>query len=349
MQARPIPRHRDVAIAAARGEELQKRSRDVRHVARKHQGSIRRGAHQCGVEPAECANARQPIRYDLHAAANVALGAANDDDPGGTAVERGQLAIEDASIAHDERALVLATQAAGLPASEDVRVPEHAGDRLRLFNLPEMQRMRDGGIGRVLVAALHQGIVDLLPERQEFYENWFSPAGLRSGRVGLAPLTAVLSFLRREGDAYTQITGRAGEYAADWIVDALPPLRRAIVRALPRQLRVRLALGVARDLVRQTYGGSRAIVRMRRAGATVDIRSSIFCGVREPAPAPLCHFYKAAFARVLARFALPAAIEVTSCRGMGLAGCVLDITLTATQSAVAEPAMMPVRASEASA
>jgi bacteriochlorophyll 4-vinyl reductase len=209
--------------------------------------------------------------------------------------------------------------------------------------------MRDRGIGRVLVAALHQAIADLLPERQEFYENWFSPAGLRSGRIGLAPLSAVLSFLRREGDAYSQICGRAGEYAADWTVDALPPLRRGIVRALPRHLRVRLVLGIARELVRQTYGGSRAIVRMRRGGATVDIRSSIFCGVREPVPAPLCGFYKAAFARVLARFGLPAVVEVTSCRGMGLSGCVVDITLTVTESAVAEAAMMPGRASEASA
>ena len=69
----------------------------------------------------------------------------------------------------------------------------------------------------------------------------------------------------------------------------------------------------------------------------------------EPAPAPLCHFYKAASARVLARFALPAVIEVTSCRGMGLGGCVVDITLTASESAVAAPAMLPERASEASA
>ena len=209
--------------------------------------------------------------------------------------------------------------------------------------------MRDGGIGRVLVAALHQAITELLPDRQEFYENWFSPAGLRSGRIGLAPLSAVLSFLRREGDAYAQVTGRAGEYAADWIIDAQPPIRRAITRALPRKLRVRVVLGIVRDLVRQTYGGSRAILRMRRGGATVDIRSSIFCGVREPAPAPLCQFYKAAFARVLARFALPAAIEVTSCRGMGLRSCVVDITLTATQSAAAEPAMLADRASETSA
>ena len=208
--------------------------------------------------------------------------------------------------------------------------------------------MRDPGIGRVLVAALHQAIADLLPDRQEFYENWFSAMGLRSGRIGLAPLTAVLSFLRREGDAYAQITGRAGEYAADWTIDALPPLRRAILRALPRGLRLRFVLGIGRQLVRQTYGGSRAIVRMRRGGATVDIRSSIFCGVREPASAPLCVFYKAALARALARFALPAAIEVTSCRGMGLRGCVVDITLTATELAVREPAMLPGRASEAS-
>ena len=348
MQALPVPRDRGVAFPAGRGKELEKRSGDVRHVARKHEGPIRRGTQQCGVEPAECAGSWQPIRYDLHAA-DVALRAANDDDAGRTAVKRGQLPIEDASIGDDERGLVLATQAAGLPAGEDVRVPEHASDRLELFNLSEIQRMRDGGIGRVLVAALHQSIADLLPERQEFYENWFSPAGLRSGRIGLAALSAVLSFLRREGDAYTQITGRAGEYTADWIVDALPAVRRAILRALPRALRLRPVLAVVRDLVRQTYGGSRAIVHMRRGGATVEIRSSIFCGVREPAPAPLCHFYKAASARVLARFALPAVIEVTSCRGMGLGGCVVDITLTASESAVAAPAMLPERASEASA
>ena len=209
--------------------------------------------------------------------------------------------------------------------------------------------MRDGGIGRVLVAALHQGIADLLPARQEFYESWFSPAGLRAGRIGLAPLTAVLSFLRREGDGYARVTSRAGEYAADWTVDRISGLRRAGLRILPRPLRARLALAVVRDLVRQTYGGSRAVVRMRRGGATVDIRSSIFCGVREPAPAPLCGFYKAAFARVLARCDLPAALEITSCRGTGSSGCFVAITLMPAESIPGEPAMVPDPASEASA
>ena len=90
---------------------------------------------------------------------------------------------------------------------------------------------------------------------------------------------------------------------------------------------------------------------MRRGGATVDIRSSIFCGVREPSPgAALCGFYKAAFARVLARFDLPAAIEITSCRGTGSGGCFVAITLTAGRSPrAAEPAMRPDPASEPSA
>ena len=60
--------------------------------------------------------------------------------------------------------------------------------------------MIEAGIGRLLVASLHQGIADLLPTRLEFYEAWLNPVGLRDGRIGLAPLAAVLSFLRQEGE-----------------------------------------------------------------------------------------------------------------------------------------------------
>jgi len=59
--------------------------------------------------------------------------------------------------------------------------------------------MREAGIGRVLVASLHQAISDILPTRLGFYENWLSVEGLREGTIGLAPLYAVLSFLRQEG------------------------------------------------------------------------------------------------------------------------------------------------------
>src|SRR5580765_7117855 len=127
--------------------------------------------------------------------------------------------------------------------------------------------MTEARIGRVLVASLHQAIADVLPNRLEFYENWLSVSGLREGTIGLAPLFAVLSFLRTEGAAYEQITARAGEYAAEWTVNNLSPLARRFVRALPPSLRTRGALRTARSLVRETYPGSRAIVRLKRGTA----------------------------------------------------------------------------------
>ena len=45
--------------------------------------------------------------------------------------------------------------------------------------------MTDGGIGRILVASLHQSIGDTLPLRLEYYEHWLTPMGLRDGRTGL--------------------------------------------------------------------------------------------------------------------------------------------------------------------
>ena len=93
--------------------------------------------------------------------------------------------------------------------------------------------MIDAGVGRLLVASLHQGIADLLPTRLEFYEAWLNPAGLRDGRIGLAPLAAVLSFLRQEGEPYQLVAARAGEYTAEWLVADLPRFERTIVRAAP--------------------------------------------------------------------------------------------------------------------
>src|SRR6266508_6162487 len=100
--------------------------------------------------------------------------------------------------------------------------------------------MNDAGVGRLLVASLHQGIADLLPTRLEFYESWLNPAGLREGRIGLAPLNAALSFLRLEGEPYRLVAARAGEYTAEWTVAALPPIQRTMLRALPTGVRLRL-------------------------------------------------------------------------------------------------------------
>jgi len=188
--------------------------------------------------------------------------------------------------------------------------------------------MREAGIGRVLVASLHQGIADLLPMRLGFYEGWLNAEGLRDGTIGLAPLYAVLSFLRQEGEAYQRIMTQAGTYAAEWSVESMPPLQRRLIKGAPAWLRGRLLLRFARQLVRESYRGSRAVSRLRRGTASVDLRSSVFCTVREPVPEPLCGFYVAAFTRLLALFDMRARAEVVACRGTGGPTCLLSIAMT---------------------
>ncbi len=194
--------------------------------------------------------------------------------------------------------------------------------------------MREAGIGRVLVASLHQAIADLLPTRLGFYENWLNAEGLREGTIGLAPLFAVLSFLRQEGEAYRIITTRAGEYAAEWTVQSMPAMQRGMIKAAPVWLRRRMLLRLARHLVHDTYKGSRAISRLRRGTANIDVRASVFCSVREPVRYPLCVFYAAAFTRLLALFDLGARAEVVACRGTGEASCVMTVAMTNTGAAL---------------
>src|SRR5690349_25102591 len=110
--------------------------------------------------------------------------------------------------------------------------------------------MVDAGIGRLLISSLHQGIADVSPNRLEFYENWLSPAGMRDGRIGLAPLGAVLSFLHREeAPANEQIVARAGRYAADWTFAALSALRRWYISRLPTSMRGRPVIRLAANLI----------------------------------------------------------------------------------------------------
>jgi hypothetical protein len=189
--------------------------------------------------------------------------------------------------------------------------------------------MSEPRIGRVLVASLHQAIADILPTRLEFYENWLNVSGLREGTIGLAPLSAVLSFLRTEGAAYDLITVRAGEYAADWTVKGFTPFERRVIRALPAALRARAALRASRALVRSTYPGSRAIAKLKRGTASVDLRGSLFCEVREASVIPLCGFYASAITRVFHLFAIRADTRVCECRAAGTRkGCLLSVVVS---------------------
>jgi len=155
--------------------------------------------------------------------------------------------------------------------------------------------------------------------------------------IGLAPLSAVLSFLRLEGDPYYAITTRAGEYAGDWTMAALPPIERRIAKVLPPRWRARTALRVARGLITATYPGTRTVVKARQGTTTIDIRGSLFCEVRELSSSPLCGFYAAGVGRVFSAFGLPAEVEVHACRALGTdRGCLLALRL-ATPATAAEP------------
>ena len=198
--------------------------------------------------------------------------------------------------------------------------------------------MRESGVGRVLVASLHQAIAEVLPTRLGFYENWLDSAGLRDGTIGLAPLYAVLSFLRQEGDAYAQVTRIAGQYAAEWTVESMRPASRSVIGRLPRFLRRRILLGRARALVRQSFEGNRASWRIRKGAGRVDVRDSVFCAVREPVLQPLCLYYAAACERMLALFDVAAPVTVECCRATGADRCRLSVAFTAAVPASTEEA-----------
>jgi hypothetical protein len=173
----------------------------------------------------------------------------------------------------------------------------------------------------VLVASLHQGVADLLPSRQEFYAAWLNPVNLREGRIGLAPLAAVLSFLRQEGLPYTLVTARAGEYAAEWTAGGLPDLQRRLILAAPPSLRMVLVGWVARGLVRRTYRASRMDVRWRAGKGEAVIKGSIFCEVRDPVELPLCEYYAAALRRLMQLFGLRVEVAIEHCRGVQTGPC----------------------------
>lgn len=187
--------------------------------------------------------------------------------------------------------------------------------------------MTDAGVGRLLVASLHQGIADVLPTRLDFYESWLNPAGMRDGKIGLAPMAAVLSFLRQEGEQYDEIARRAGAYTAEWMVGAMSPFERRFTRALPARARLWYVMRLVRRLVRQTYSGSRAIVRWRAGGVgAVDLRGSLFCQVREPVAQPLCAFYVAAIEKLASLFELEVNVQTDGCRGAGAPTCLMALT-----------------------
>jgi predicted hydrocarbon binding protein len=107
-------------------------------------------------------------------------------------------------------------------------------------------------------------------------------------------------------------------------------MKRTMIRALPEWIRLRLVTRLARQMVRSTYGGSRAVVRWRRGRASVDIRGSIFCEVREKAEHPLCEFYASAIRRLMYLFNLDVDVDTEKCRATGGGQCVMALLIRPT-------------------
>jgi hypothetical protein len=98
----------------------------------------------------------------------------------------------------------------------------------------------------------------------------------------------------------------------------------------PVPIRLRLAMIVARRMVRATFGGSKAVVRLRKGGGAIDIHGSIFCTVRERVPQPLCEFYAAAIRRLMHLFGLNVTVDTASCRATGASHeCVMSLFVRA--------------------
>lgn len=178
--------------------------------------------------------------------------------------------------------------------------------------------MVDDGIGRLLLASLHQGIGEVMPLRLEYYEHWLTPTGLRDGRMALAPLGAVLSFLRQEGpELYDAVMRSAGTAAAEWSEADRGVAARGIVRALPVPLRLHAGLRLGRQLVRSTFAASDLRARIRAGQGTLRLTGSVFCDLREPQGWPACAYYAAALERQLALLGLAASVRIGTCRAEG--------------------------------
>jgi hypothetical protein len=197
----------------------------------------------------------------------------------------------------------------------------------------------DDGVGRLLAVSLHQSIGDTLPQRLEYYEHWLSPMGLREGRGGLAPLGAVLSFLRQEGEpAYTRVMLLAGRYAADWHhADAGFTLR--LMPSVPRWLRTRIALRRVRPLLKAAFDPASVRVATRRGVGTVTIAQSVFCTLREAWAWPTCAYYAAAVQQALALHGVEADVQIATCAAQGAKRCQLTVAFGRRPAAGETPAV----------
>ena len=198
--------------------------------------------------------------------------------------------------------------------------------------------MTETHLGRLLPACLHQAISDVMPSRLDYYEEWLSPDGLRDGNIGLAPVTAVLGFLRTEGEMYQAVLSRAGTLAAAWTLAGSPSIGRRVGGVLPLTARAYYGLRTVRRITSDVLARTVAKPKLRRGRATVRITGSVFCSTRGPQTQPLCDFYASLAVETLRHFHVAATARIESCRAVtGGTVCVVTLDLGST-ARIVEPA-----------
>jgi hypothetical protein len=188
--------------------------------------------------------------------------------------------------------------------------------------------MSEARIDRLLAAALHQAIADLLPERLEFYESYLRPRGWREDAVNLAPVTAVLSFLRHEdGEPYNAVMTRAANYAAGWWLARQSWPIRAGGPMLPVWLRLRQVAAQAKRHFESSYRGTKVRVKVQGRRLELEIRGSIFCNSREQAHEAHCGYYLAFVEALVAKDGAGHHGELVACRGLGGEHCLVRLEI----------------------
>ncbi len=213
----------------------------------------------------------------------------------------------------------------------DQRIAFHIEEQIAVGGLRQAHQSL-AGLGRPgFELRRTTGATRVLQPRLEFYEEWLNPKAMRDGRIGIAPLAAVLSFLRREGDdAYPLVSTRAGQYAAEWTFAELSPLRRSFIRAAPVWLRLRLVAQLMRRLTVRTYRDCRTTVRWKGMTGTVGLTGSLFCVVREPVDQALCGYYASAMSRLMELSGLNVDVVVDRCRATGAERCGMTVSVRVT-------------------
>ena len=188
--------------------------------------------------------------------------------------------------------------------------------------------MSEARIDRLLAAALHQAIADLLPDRLDFYESYLRPRGWREDAVNLAPVTAVLSFLRHEdGEPYGAVMTHAAAYAASWWLARQSWTVRAGGPRLPAWLRLRQVGALAKRHFESSYRGTKVKVRVRGRRLELEIRGSIFCNSREHAHEAHCTYYLAFVRGLVAQVRGAHEAQIIACRAFSGDHCLVRLDI----------------------